>query len=67
MSINRAKVEELVTPIVSKCKSPIESAMSDSKLSASDIDKVIMVGGPTRMPIVQKFVENYVGKRLNVA
>ena len=64
MSINRAKVEELVTPIVSKCKSPIESAMSDSKLSASDIDKVIMVGGPTRMPIVQKFVENYVGKKI---
>jgi len=64
MSINRAKVEELVMPIVSKCKSPVESAFSDSKLSASDIDKVIMVGGPTRMPIVQKFVEDYVGKKI---
>ena len=64
MSINRAKVEELVTPIVSKCKSPMESAISDAKLSASGIDKVIMVGGPTRMPIVQKFVEDYVGKKI---
>lgn len=64
MSINRAKVEELVTPIISKCKSPLECAMSDSKLSVSDIDKVIMVGGPTRMPIVQKFVEDYVGKKI---
>jgi len=64
MSINRAKVEELVTPIVDKCKAPMESAISDSKLSASDIDKVIMVGGPTRMPIVQKFVEDYVGKKI---
>ena len=64
MSINRAKVEELVMPIVSKCKSPVESAFSDAKLSASDIDKVIMVGGPTRMPIVQKFVEDYAGKKI---
>ncbi|MCK4912759.1 MAG: molecular chaperone DnaK, partial [Candidatus Omnitrophica bacterium] len=64
MTINRAKVEELVMPIVSKCKSPLESAIKDSKLSASNIDKVIMVGGPTRMPIVQKFVEDYVGKKI---
>ena len=64
MTINRAKVEELVTPIVSKCKSPLESAISDAKVSASDIDKVIMVGGPTRMPIVQKFVVDYVGKKI---
>jgi len=64
MSINRAKVEELVTPIVQKCKSPMESAFSDAKLSASEIDKIIMVGGPTRMPIVQKFVEDYAGKKI---
>jgi len=64
MTINRAKVEELVMAIVSKCKSPLESAIKDAKLSAADIDKVIMVGGPTRMPIVQKFVEDYVGKKI---
>ena len=64
MSINRAKLEELVTPIIDKCKSPMQYAIQDAKLSASDIDKIIMVGGPTRMPIVQKFVEDYVGKKI---
>jgi len=64
MSINRAKLEELVTPIIDKCKSPMQCAIEDAKLSASDIDKIIMVGGPTRMPIVQKFVEDYVGKKI---
>ncbi len=64
MSINRAKLEGLVTPIIDKCKSPMQCAFDDAKLSASDIDKIIMVGGPTRMPIVQKFVEDYVGKKI---
>jgi len=64
MSINRAKLEELVAPIINKCKHPMEQAISDAKLSASEIDRVIMVGGPTRMPIVQKFVEDYVGKKI---
>ena len=64
MSINRAKVEELVMSIVDKCQNPLKSALADAKLSASDIDKIIMVGGPTRMPIVHKFVEDYVGKKI---
>ncbi|MFH1239121.1 MAG: molecular chaperone DnaK [bacterium] len=62
-SINRAKLEELVNPIVIKTKFSMEQAMKDSKLTAKDIDKIIMVGGPTRMPCVQKFVEDYVGKK----
>ena len=64
MSIGRAKLEELVTPIVDRCQHPMETAISDAKLSPKDIDRIIMVGGPTRMPIVQKFVENYVGKKI---
>ena len=60
----RAKLEELVEPIVSRCKGPIEQAMSDAKLSADKIDKIIMVGGPTRMPIVQNFVESIVGPKI---
>ncbi|RLJ00692.1 MAG: molecular chaperone DnaK [Candidatus Aenigmatarchaeota archaeon] len=62
MKITRAKIEELVEPIVEKCRKPIEQAIKDSKLSKEAIGKVILVGGPTRMPIVQKFVENFVGK-----
>jgi len=64
MSITRAKLEELISPIVDRCKKPMEEALSDAKLKFSEIDRVIMVGGPTRMPIVQKFVEDYVGKKI---
>jgi len=47
-----------------KCKKPIEQAIKDAKLKKEDIDKIILVGGPTRMPIVQKFVEDFVGKKV---
>src|SRR3989338_5723521 len=64
MSLSRAKLEDLVNPIVDRCKHPLEQAIKDSGLSTKDIDKIIMVGGPTRMPIVQKFLEDYVGKKI---
>jgi len=64
MTLNRAKLEELIAPIIEKCRGPIEQALSDAKLTAKDINKIILVGGPTRMPIVQKFVEDYVGKKI---
>jgi len=64
MTLNRAKLEELIGPIIARCHHPIEQALSDAKLTAKNIDKVILVGGPTRMPIVQKFVEEYVGKKI---
>ncbi len=59
--LTRAKLEELVRPIVDKCKTSIDRALQDAKLSPPDITKIIFVGGPTRMPIVQKFVEEFVG------
>jgi molecular chaperone DnaK len=64
MKITRSKLEELVRPIVEKCHHPMEQAIKDAKLGKNEIDKVIMVGGPTRMPIVQKFVEGFVGKKI---
>jgi molecular chaperone DnaK len=64
MSITRAKLEELVSPIIDRCRHPMEQAISDAKLSPQEINRIIMVGGPTRMPIVQKFVEDYVGKKI---
>jgi molecular chaperone DnaK len=63
-TLTRAKLEELVTPIISKCKGPIETAMRDAKLSKDQINKIIMVGGPTRMPIVQNFVEDLAGSKI---
>jgi len=73
MSINRAKLEELVGPIIERCRGPLEQALKDAlaafekegvSFSDKGIDKIIMVGGPTRMPIVQKFVEDYFGKKI---
>ncbi|MBI4974225.1 MAG: molecular chaperone DnaK, partial [Candidatus Omnitrophica bacterium] len=64
MTLNRAKLEELVTPIIDRCHHPIEQALSDAQVTSKNIDRVILVGGPTRMPIVQKFVEDYVGKKI---
>jgi len=63
MKLTRAKLEELVEPIIERCREPIERAIKDSKLSKDQIDKIILVGGPTRMPIVQRFLENFIGKK----
>lgn len=64
VKLTRAILEELIKPIVERCRKPIEQAISDAKLTPNEIARVIMVGGPTRMPIVQKFVEDYVGKKI---
>ncbi len=61
MKLTRAKLEELVRPIVDKCKTSIDRALEDAKLAPRDVSKIIFVGGPTRMPIVQNFIEDYVG------
>jgi len=60
--VTRALLEQLVRPIVDKCSGPLQQALEDAKLSPNDIDNIILVGGPTRMPIVQKFIENFFGK-----
>jgi len=64
MKITRAKLEELVRLIVEKCQSSIEQALKDAKFKPSEIEKIILVGGPTRMPIVQKFIENIFGQKI---
>lgn len=61
-TLTRAKLDELVDPIVKRCSQPMEQALKDAKMTKNDVDKIILVGGPTRMPIVQKFVEDYIGK-----
>jgi molecular chaperone DnaK len=62
--LTRAKLEDLIRPVIERCRVPVEQAMRDAKLTLNDIDKIIMVGGPTRMPIVQKFVEETIGKKV---
>ncbi len=62
LTLTRAKLESLVAPVVVRCKHPMEQAMKDAKTAKEDIKKVILVGGPTRMPTVRTFVEEFVGK-----
>ncbi len=62
MTLSRSKLEELVMPVIVKTRQPMELAIKDAGLSTSDISTVILVGGPTRMPVVQKFVKDIVGK-----
>lgn len=63
MKLTRAKLEELVMPIIKKCEGPIKQALSDADLTKDDVEKIILVGGPTRMPSVRKFVEDFIGKK----
>jgi molecular chaperone DnaK len=64
MKVTRAKLEELVRSVVEKTGESLNNALADGNFQKSDIDRIIMVGGPTRMPIVQKFVEDFIGKKI---
>jgi len=62
MTLSRSKLEQLVEDLIERTKGPSEQALKDAKLSASDIDEVILVGGMTRMPKVQEVVKTFFGK-----
>jgi molecular chaperone DnaK len=61
-TLTRTKLEEVARPVVSKTEETIRRVMNDAKLSPTQIDKVILIGGMTRMPLVRKFVEDVAGK-----
>ena len=60
----RAKLESLVVPIIERSAKAVSQAMKDAKYEPSNLDRVILIGGPTRMPIVQRYVEQLLGKRI---
>jgi molecular chaperone DnaK len=64
LKITRAKLEELIKPLIERMRKPVEQALTDAKLAPQNIDKIILIGGPTRMPAVKAFVETYVGKQV---
>ncbi|MBU0613821.1 molecular chaperone DnaK [Patescibacteria group bacterium] len=67
LKLTRSKLEELVGGLVNKTMEPVKKALSDAKLSTSEIEEIILVGGMTRMPLVQKKVEEFFGKKPNVS
>ncbi|HNS10743.1 MAG TPA: molecular chaperone DnaK [Candidatus Ozemobacteraceae bacterium] len=62
MTITRSQLEKLVDSIVERCKPPIDNALNDAGLKRSEVDHIIMVGGPTRMPIIQNLLKTHFGK-----
>lgn len=67
LKLSRAKLEELVTPLVEKTLEPVKKALADAKLQPADIEEIVMVGGMTRMPLVQAKVEAFFGKKPNAS
>ena len=63
LDLTRAKLEKIVGPVISRCEKPIKRAFKDAKIKPGDVDRVILVGGPTRMPTVQKAFEKFVGRK----
>lgn len=66
VSITRARFEELAKPLIEKTLEPVKKALADAKLDKAQINEIIMVGGQTRMPLVQKMVEEFFGKKPNL-
>lgn len=63
MTVTRAKFEDLIRDLVESTLEPVKKALKDAKLKAKDIDKVILVGGSTRIPMVQELVEKELGQK----
>ena len=64
LSLSRSKFEDLIKPIIERSLHPLETAIKEANISKSGIDKIIMVGGPTRIPYVKKYVEDFFGKKV---
>jgi molecular chaperone DnaK len=62
LQLSRSKLEDLLRPIIERCRAPMMQALSDSKLNPADIEKIVLIGGPTRMPVVRQFVASVMGK-----
>jgi molecular chaperone DnaK len=65
LNLTRAKFEELSYDLLERCKKPVEQAIQDAGISKSDINEVVLVGGSSRIPAVQKLVKEYTGKEPN--
>ncbi|MCL4376407.1 molecular chaperone DnaK [Candidatus Parvarchaeota archaeon] len=64
IKISRATLENLVRPIIERSRQPIENVLKDANIDKDKVSKIILVGGPTRMPIVQKFLTDIFGEKL---
>jgi molecular chaperone DnaK len=62
ITLSRSKFEQLTADLTERCRKPFEAALKDAGLTAKDLDEVILVGGSTRMPVIQELVKSLTGK-----
>jgi molecular chaperone DnaK len=67
MKMSRAKLEELVHDLVEKTMGPVQEALRDAKMKKEDVEEIVLVGGMTRMPLIQRKVEAFFGKKPNAS
>lgn len=63
MDLSRTDLERIVRPVIERCRGPVEQALRDAGVQAKDIDRIVFVGGPTRMPAVRAFFEDMLGRK----
>lgn len=63
IDLTRTELERLVRPVVERCRGPIEQALHDAGLSSQKVDRIVFVGGPTRMPVVRAYFEELLGRK----
>ncbi len=63
LDLNRTELERLVHPVIERCKKPVEQALQDANITPSEVDRIIFVGGPTRMPSVRSYFEQLFGRK----
>ncbi|MDH4135043.1 MAG: molecular chaperone DnaK, partial [Gammaproteobacteria bacterium] len=63
LELNRTELERLVRPVIERCKGPVEQALHDAGIGTREVDRVVFVGGPTRMPVVRSYFEDMFGHK----
>ena len=63
MDLSRTDLERQVYDVVQRCRAPIEQALHDANITNKDVDRIVFVGGPTRMPVVRKYFEDLFGRK----
>jgi molecular chaperone DnaK len=63
LDLNRTELERLVRPVIERCKGPVEQALHDAGITPKDVNRIVFVGGPTRMPVVRAYFEEIFGRK----
>src|SRR5574340_930259 len=63
LDLNRTELERLVRPVIDRCRGPVDQALHDAGITPKDVDRIVFVGGPTRMPVVRSYFEDIFGRK----